>query len=726
MIRRPPRSTLSSSSAASDVYKRQIKKQSQIKKVDDGSKQRLKNPYDKMSTPDKQNEMKQDYEDSDDISDNEDDDIQQQLKKKQEKKKQDRKLKKLKERERQKEMEEEAKEEEKKVVKEKETKQTKMSQQKREQEARRKKIEKDKKQQECRETFYIILFIIGFIICAGVLKYYEERYRKFEKYNLKSKFGKDLYEVLQVDSQASLQEIKKSYKKLVVIWHPDKNPNCGQKCTEKFQEITDAYEVLSNEEKRRSYDESSGAWAHIRSKAITLTSQNFERLVEDSNDVWIIEAYEDGDPHCERMADFWEELIQKLNNIGVQFGRINIETQKELVKRLPFHIVITPTIFSLAKGYDPEIYSHDYMHLLPTMEQFVKDSIHNEVKLVNFDEFKAWNQDLLEGKNQLDDVPELFMLNKNNQPSPYFKYNAIKYKNVIKFLSNSFGHYNKIQQYLNKSQNAILSYTDYVQNQRKAKLFNLNSIKQQNVKLLVQLAKYLTIPEIFKNNFQEFCHPSVRLRESSDDSSYDSTAQSICIVFPQPMEGPLLEKAQQFLNFHLDDLTERVKDKANQLFEQYSSFQLVEINFDFQWKFKKLINQAFQQEKTMKNYVAFALFPDNQKISFLENEKFFDDWIDELFDAKSTGDHYLSELLGDEDVAHFLLTDDYNIIIKFLKKFKNNLFDIKMLFGCLLLFFGLKYFSKLVTQNLLKYIGIQHVVISFLLIFYQCKSDLFG
>ena len=50
------------------------------------------------------------------------------------------------------------------------------------------------------------------------------------------------------------------------------------------------------------------------------------------------------------------------------------------MKKLPFHIVITPTIFSLAKGYEPEIYSHDYYNLLPSLKQFVKDSIHNEIK----------------------------------------------------------------------------------------------------------------------------------------------------------------------------------------------------------------------------------------------------------------------------------------------------------------------------------------------------------
>jgi len=42
---------------------------------------------------------------------------------------------------------------------------------------------------------------------------------------------------------------------MAVLWHPDKNPDCGNPCQEKFQELVQAYEVLGNEEKRRSYDE---------------------------------------------------------------------------------------------------------------------------------------------------------------------------------------------------------------------------------------------------------------------------------------------------------------------------------------------------------------------------------------------------------------------------------------------------------------------------------------
>ena len=64
---------------------------------------------------------------------------------------------------------------------------------------------------------------------------------------------RDYYEVLGVGKDADAKEIKKAYRKLAMKYHPDKNP--GDKAAEeKFKEINEAYEVLSDEEKRSTYD----------------------------------------------------------------------------------------------------------------------------------------------------------------------------------------------------------------------------------------------------------------------------------------------------------------------------------------------------------------------------------------------------------------------------------------------------------------------------------------
>jgi molecular chaperone DnaJ len=64
---------------------------------------------------------------------------------------------------------------------------------------------------------------------------------------------RDYYEVLGVSRTASVDEIKKAYRKLAVKYHPDKNPGDAE-AEEKFKEAAEAYGVLSDEEKRASYD----------------------------------------------------------------------------------------------------------------------------------------------------------------------------------------------------------------------------------------------------------------------------------------------------------------------------------------------------------------------------------------------------------------------------------------------------------------------------------------
>ena len=71
--------------------------------------------------------------------------------------------------------------------------------------------------------------------------------------------ARDFYAILGVGRDASESDIKKAYRKLAVKYHPDKNPN-NKEAENKFKEINEAYEVLSDADKRKKYDQFGENW----------------------------------------------------------------------------------------------------------------------------------------------------------------------------------------------------------------------------------------------------------------------------------------------------------------------------------------------------------------------------------------------------------------------------------------------------------------------------------
>jgi DnaJ-class molecular chaperone len=78
---------------------------------------------------------------------------------------------------------------------------------------------------------------------------------------------RDYYSILGVPKNAAEKDIKSAYRKLARKWHPDANPNNPKEAEEKFKEISEAYEVLGDPEKRKKYDVLGPNWQQAAQQA---------------------------------------------------------------------------------------------------------------------------------------------------------------------------------------------------------------------------------------------------------------------------------------------------------------------------------------------------------------------------------------------------------------------------------------------------------------------------
>ena len=88
---------------------------------------------------------------------------------------------------------------------------------------------------------------------------------------------KDYYNILGVSRSSSADAIKKKFRKLALKYHPDRNPG-DKKAEAKFKEITEAYEVLSDSEKRTKYDQFGQYWQHAGSSTPGAGGVNFDGI----------------------------------------------------------------------------------------------------------------------------------------------------------------------------------------------------------------------------------------------------------------------------------------------------------------------------------------------------------------------------------------------------------------------------------------------------------------
>ncbi|CAM1305631.1 DNAJC10 (predicted) [Pycnogonum litorale] len=158
-------------------------------------------------------------------------------------------------------------------------------------------------------------------------------------------FCENFYELLNVNQDADIKEIRRAFKKLALTLHPDKN--VGDKdAHENFIRINRAYEVLKDEDLRKKYDmfgedgldenkqrwgSNFHSWKYYKedfgiydddAEIVTLGHSDFDQSVRRSPDTWFINFYSPRCSHCHTLAPIWRKVARELEGV-VRIGAVN-------------------------------------------------------------------------------------------------------------------------------------------------------------------------------------------------------------------------------------------------------------------------------------------------------------------------------------------------------------------------------------------------------------------
>jgi len=150
---------------------------------------------------------------------------------------------------------------------------------------------------------------------------------------------KDYYEILGVPRDASPEQIKKAYRKLAVKYHPDRNPENKKEAEEKFKEISEAYEVLIDPEKRHLYDTYGREGVKTRFQQGDFTWQDFSHF-DDLRDIFKDLGFG---------FDFFDDLFGNFFGVGNR-GRSHFRSKRARSKGEDIRITLPLTLEEIYRG----------------------------------------------------------------------------------------------------------------------------------------------------------------------------------------------------------------------------------------------------------------------------------------------------------------------------------------------------------------------------------------
>ncbi|XP_049552028.1 dnaJ homolog subfamily C member 16 isoform X2 [Orcinus orca] len=388
----------------------------------------------------------------------------------------------------------------------------------------------------------------------------------------------DPYRVLGVSRTASQADIKKAYKKLAREWHPDKNKDPGAE--DKFIQISKAYEILSNEEKRSHYDhygdagENQGHQKQQREYRFRHFHENFyfdepffhfpfnserrdsidekyllhfshyvNEVVPDSfKKPYLIKITSDWCFSCIHIEPVWKEVVQELEGLGVGIGVVHAGYERRLAHHLGAHS--TPAILGIINGKIS--FFHNAVvreNLRQFVESLLPGNLVEKVTSKNYVRFlSGWQQENKPHVLLFDQMPVVPLL---------YKLTAFAYKDYLSFgyvYVGLRGAEEMTRQYnVNVYTPTILIFKEHIH--KPADVIQARGMKKQVIDDFITQNKHLLAARLTS---QKLFHELCPVKRSHRQRKY-------CVVLLTAEATKLTKPFEAFLSFALANTQDTVR-----------------------------------------------------------------------------------------------------------------------------------------------------------------------
>ena len=513
------------------------------------------------------------------------------------------------------------------------------------------------------------IFLVCIFILVFLMIFFQYKYEYKENMGLNEIKENQCYSILGLEEGASLEEIRTAYKKLVRVWHPDKNINC-KSCKEKFNQITEAYEHII-----KFFDEGDKRSIFENSPTI-LNSNNYNRLVDSSKDFWLIFVYHSKkiDYITQRIASVYNEINKQLKGT-IKFGTIDVSKEEQLLIFLPYKFPILPSIYTYdgRNGFNEIYQGIDHINEI-SLFNFIEDCYSSNIKLLGMNQISNFVGKVGEVKDfdkSKDNINKNIDLNLFIISSKHFidltaKDFQRRYENEIIIYQNELGTYDDtikkfcdINKY-NEKYRIFVSYNKLNKNRKIERIINPINIEidyreKTNKKFIssFEIVKKLIIPKIHRSNFISHCKSAFENINYKNEQELDIVKEKrdICIIELFDGDNLFYEQNKKNLN-----------DK--QLDEQINTYL-------YEYILKNFEEENEANKNKIYNYInvnmAYALFNENKKLK---------EFIIE-FEKKKNNIEELSELKDKLYTRRFLVIDVNNHQFVLKKYNKNNINKLK-------------------------------------------------